>query len=275
MALSADRLKGRVCVVTGAASGIGRGIALVLAEHGARVALVDVSDLTETVAEVTAVAKSSPEDNVLACRCDITSPGDLECMVREVMARWRRQIHVVVNNACRFVFHDVLTATPEDWDASLAVNVKGHALVLRHVVPYMVTDGTGSIVNISSISASIAQPNLATYAVTKAAILQLTRNTALDLGVKHKIRVNAVCPGAIFTPATLAHFEGDKKKNPEKNLQFDPWVRKMNGGILDRLGTTREVGMAVLFLASDESSYCTGSALMVDGGWGAHPVSSL
>ena len=271
------RLHNKVCIVTGAASGIGRGITEVFAEHGACVAMFDLTSLEETVLAVqeTMKQRGAPfvaEERLLLVRCDITDERQLARSVQAVLEKWGRKISVVVNNAARFVFRDVLSASGSDWDASLSTNIKGHALVQKHSIPHMVHDGTGAIVNVASVSAFIAQPNMVTYSVTKAAIMQMTRNTALDLWGRYKIRCNAVCPGAILTPATYAHFEGEKKKFPEKNLTFDAFVKEMNGGIIDRLGTTREVGSAAMFLASEESSFCTGSALMVDGGWSTAPT---
>eukprot|EP01061_Rhynchopus_euleeides_P033096 TRINITY_DN5527_c1_g1_i1.p1 TRINITY_DN5527_c1_g1~~TRINITY_DN5527_c1_g1_i1.p1 ORF type:complete len:307 (+),score=93.70 TRINITY_DN5527_c1_g1_i1:80-922(+) len=270
------RLLDKVCVVTGAASGIGRGIATVFAEHGACLALLDLQPLDGTLEAIresfAEKGLAFVEDRILRVRCDITCEAELRRSMEVIAARWGRRITAVVNNAARFVFRDVLTATGHDWDATLSANIKGHALVLRYAVPHMAHDGTGAIVNISSISSFIAQPNMVTYAVTKAAILQMTRNTSLDLWSRYKIRCNAVCPGAILTPATHAHYAGEKQKNPDKELTFEDFVKGMNGAIIDRLGTTREVGCAALFLASEESSFCTGTALMVDGGWSTNPT---
>eukprot|EP01063_Lacrimia_lanifica_P039696 TRINITY_DN8787_c1_g1_i1.p1 TRINITY_DN8787_c1_g1~~TRINITY_DN8787_c1_g1_i1.p1 ORF type:complete len:281 (+),score=108.64 TRINITY_DN8787_c1_g1_i1:44-886(+) len=256
------RLNGRLCVITGASQGIGRGIAEVFAAHGGKLALLDIASLEETRAAIRGAGRPDP----LCLKCDISVDSEVKAAVEQVSAHYGGQaIHALVNNACRFVFKGVVEATPEDWDASLGVNVKGTALVQRHVVPKMATDGKASIVNIASISAYVSQYSMATYNATKAAILQMTRNAALDLWNPYRVRVNAVCPGAILTPATYSHYEATKRTDP--GLTFEDFVKNMNGGIIDRLGDVKEVAAMVLFLAGDEGSFCTGGSFLVDGGW--------
>ncbi len=150
------------------------------------------------------------------------------------------------------------TAAPEDWDASCRVNIRGHAVATKAVLPHMKHAG-GSIVFLGSISSYLAQPGCATYATMKGAIVQLARNCAYDLS-RYSIRCNSLCAGTIETPISAAEREAH-------GWSLDEWERiKTKDVMLRRVGTQREVANAALFLASDESSYCTGSSLMVDGG---------
>src|SRR5690606_17612449 len=168
-------------------------------------------------------------------------------------------VDVLVNNAAVFVLKGV-EASPEDWQRSLSVNVVGTALCTRYAAEEMKKRGGGAIVNLSSISGFVAQPHFLTYSATKAAILQMTRNTALDLA-PFNIRVNAVCPGTILTQASYKHME-------RVGQSFEEWNAEQSASqLLGRVGQPREVAYPVVFLASDEASFITGTHLMVDGGY--------
>jgi NAD(P)-dependent dehydrogenase (short-subunit alcohol dehydrogenase family) len=149
----------------------------------------------------------------------------------------------------------------EDWKQSLGTNIIGTAMVTKYAVEHLKKHG-GAIVNLGSISSFIAQPDFFAYSATKAALVQMTRNMAMDLG-PHKIRVNAVCPGSIITPASFRHME----KTGMTLEQFN----KGEGAktFVGRAGQPREVAWAILFLASEEASYITGASLVVDGGYTA------
>jgi len=250
------RLKDKVAIVTGAASGIGQATAELFAEEGAKVVLADMdTKLGEAV--TSGIREKGGQGHFL--RADISSEGDARS-ISERAIRVFDGIDILVNNAVAFVLKG-FDATVEDWQRSLGVNVTGTAMVTKYAVERMKKNG-GAIVNLSSISAFIAQPDFFAYSSTKAALLQMTRNMAMDLG-RYKIRVNSVCPGTILTPASFRHME----KVGLTLEQFD--AEEGAKTFLGRAGLPKEVAYAILFLASDESSYVTGASLMVDGGYTA------
>ena len=180
-------------------------------------------------------------------------------MVKAASAKFGDKIHVLINNAALFIFKSVEFATAEDWDRTAAVNIKGHALVTKHVIPLMKNAGGGSIVFQGSISSFVAQPNCCTYSTAKGAIVQMARNCAYDLS-KYNIRVNSICAGTIETPISA-------QERDAHGWSFSEWQSlKTKDVMLRRVGHVREIANATLFYASDESSYCTGGHLMVDGG---------
>jgi len=170
------------------------------------------------------------------------------------------RIDILVNNAAIWVFGPITEISSEDWDKILAVNVKGYAFCIKHTLPHMIKQRKGSIVNIASISGFIAQADMIAYNSTKGAIIQMTRCTALDYG-KYNIRVNAICPGFIDTPISRRHCMA-------LNQNWDEFVANaIKEFFIPRLGTTHDVAMSVVFLASDESTFVTGTTLAVDGGY--------
>ena len=169
-------------------------------------------------------------------------------------------IDILINNAAIFVLRGC-DATAEEWQRSLGVNVIGTALVTKYAVEELKKRG-GAIVNLGSVSSFAAQSDYLTYSATKAAIVQMTRNMAMDLG-PYKIRVNSVCPGSILTAASYRHM----KKLGMTPEQFN--AEEGAKALLGRVGQPHEVASAILFLASDEASFITGSFLMVDGGYTA------
>ncbi len=250
------RLKNKVAMITGAASGIGQATAELFAEEGASVAVVDV-DVER--GEATARNISEHGGQARFVRADIARGADCAQAVSETLQAYGT-VDILVNNAAAFVLKG-FGATPEDWQLSFGVNVVGSAMITRYAVAHMKQKG-GAIVNLSSISGFVAQPDFFVYSATKAALLQMTRNMAMDLG-PYRIRVNSVCPGTIITPASLRHME----KVGLTLEQFD--AQEGAKTFLGRAGRPREVAYAILFLASDEASYITGAALMVDGGYTA------
>lgn len=252
------RLEGKVAIVTGGAAGIGKATCELFVREGAAVVVADVSEQkgNNLVRNLTRQG-----GRAIFVRTDISQESSVREMVAATVAAFG-SIHVLVNNAAIFVLKGI-EATTDEWRRVLDVNVIGTALAVKHVAPEMRKTG-GSIVNLGSISSFMAQPSFITYNATKAAITTMTRCMALDLALD-KIRVNAVCPGVVWTKIVecLANESGMDRTAADA----DPaW-----GGacMLKRIAEPIEIASAILFLASDESSYVTGSHLMVDGGYTA------
>ena len=251
------RLSDKVALVTGAADGIGAATAERFAEEGAAVVLVDIDATGGWAVAARIVEKGGRAVFVLA---DISNEADAAGLA-DAAAREFGGLHILVNNAATFVLQGI-EASVADWRRSLDVNVIGTALVTRAAVPLMTTSGGGAIVNLASISSFVAQPHFVTYSASKAAIVQMTKNLALDLAPQG-IRVNCVCPGTILTRASRDHME----RTGTTLEQF--LAAEAPKHLLNRVGTAREVANAILFLASDEASFITGTHLMVDGGYTA------
>ncbi len=241
-----DRLKDKVCIVTGGGRGLGRAIALRFAKEGARVIAVSVSDAGKDVAEVA-------EREIEFLRADVSQPEAVQAMAAHCRKRHGR-LDVLVNNAgkgdpLQRRIHEVPV---ESWDDTIAVNVRGAFLVLKYCIPLMLDSGGGSIVNMASIGSFRASPRSSAYITSKGAMLMLTRTAALEY-VDDNIRVNALCPGAIEIDLVRA---------------APPEVREMLQARIPqgRMGTPEEVASFALFLASDEASHVTGGAYAVDGG---------
>lgn len=247
------RLRDKVAIVTGAASGIGQATAIRFVEEGATVVAVDTNEdgLKQT-------AEDTNFGNIYTIVGDISKEDVVVAVVTETMRQFGK-IDCLINCAAKFIFKS-LDATAEDWMKSLTANVISAALMTNHVATEMQERGKGAIVNLGSISSFMAQPGFTTYSATKAALVQMTRNYALDLG-PFGIRVNCVCPGHTKTPAVarIARDLGRRLSDVEAELSCDP--------IFKRMAEAREIANAILFLASDEASYITGTSLMVDGGY--------
>src|SRR5579883_1298973 len=237
------RLQNKVAIVTGAGAGIGQATAEVFGEEGAKVLVADVDGQT---AEETARKIQSKGGTARSLQADIS---------READAR------KIADTAAVFVLKG-FDATVEDWQRSLGVNVIGTSMVTKYAVEHMKKSGGGAIVNLASISSFVAQPNFFAYSATKAAILQLTRNMAMDLA-PFNIRVNCVCPGTILTAASRRHMESVGMTFEQFNAEEGAKT------FLKRVGQPREVAYPILFLASEEASYITGASLMIDGGYTA------
>ena len=250
------RLKDKVAIVTGGASGIGRATAELMAEEGAKVVVADVDPQNGQAVAVGIQAKGGAAHYV---RADISKEAEAKNISDEALKIFGR-LDIAVNSAAVFVLKG-FAATVVEWQQSFGVNVVGTALVTRYAVEHIKKQG-GAVVNVGSISSFLAQPDFFAYSATKAAIVQMTRNMALDLAPLG-IRVNCVCPGTILTAATQRHMD----KVGVTLEQFDQEEGAKN--FVGRIGQPREVAHAILFLASDEASFITGASLMVDGGYSA------
>jgi NAD(P)-dependent dehydrogenase (short-subunit alcohol dehydrogenase family) len=252
-----NRFEGKVALVTGGGSGIGRATCLRFAEEGASVV---VAEIDEKRGRAVADEIHGTGGRAIFVRTDVAD----ETSIRETIARAAAEfgrIDILVNSAAVFVLKGI-DATVEEWRKILDVNVMGSALMAKHVVPHLRKAGGGAIVNLGSISSFIAQPQFVTYNTTKTAILGLTRCLALDLAPDN-IRVNAVCPGAVWTPIVmeLTAREGMDRKAADANPQWGA------AHMIKRIADPREIASAILFLSSSDASFVTAESLMVDGGY--------
>jgi NAD(P)-dependent dehydrogenase (short-subunit alcohol dehydrogenase family) len=246
------RLESKVCIVTGAAHGIGRAIAERFAAEGAWVLLADV-DRDSGEAAVAGISKAGGVSQFV--QTDVSVPEQIERAVKVADEKHGR-IDVLVNNAAYLGdWNDALDATAEEWDRSYEVTLKGAALFTRAVLPRMIEQKRGSIINVASIQGLVAGRSSAAYTSMKHGLIGLTRSTAVDFG-RHNIRANAICPGPIRT-----------RISPPDGTELHQ--RQVSKTMLARTGEPSEVAWPAMFLASDESSYVTGAVLPVDGGWSA------
>jgi NAD(P)-dependent dehydrogenase (short-subunit alcohol dehydrogenase family) len=253
------RIEGKVALVTGAAMGLGAQTARVLAREGAAVLLTDLAD-----EEADAVVRAIRADGGRAAYLhhDVTQEADWEAAVAAAKEAFGA-LHILVNNAgIAGGPFPLMTHSLEDWRRVLAVNLDGVFLGMRHAGPLIAASGGGSIINLSSILGKVGLPEAAAYCASKGGVLLLTKSAALEwapLG----IRVNSLHPGFIDTPmvanSVMLGPDGNEKK-----------AMLVAAHALGRFGVPREIADAVLFLASDESSFMTGAELVVDGGYTAH-----
>jgi NAD(P)-dependent dehydrogenase (short-subunit alcohol dehydrogenase family) len=249
------RLEGKVCVITGAGSGIGRASALLFAREGARVIVADVdrAGADETVKQIHDAGGTASV--VIA---DVTEPTAAQRLADDT-AQAQGRIDVLFNNAGISGVGTAHETSVELWDKVMAVNVRGVFLVSKFVVPHMIQKKKGSIINMSSTIAEIGLAQRASYAASKGAVLALTRAMQVDYA-PFGIRVNALLPGTIHTPFVEKYLR-ESYPNREDGLNA---IRKRQ--LTSDLGKPEDVASAALFLASDESSFVMGSGLFVDGG---------
>jgi NAD(P)-dependent dehydrogenase (short-subunit alcohol dehydrogenase family) len=253
-------LQDGVAVVTGAAEGLGRGIAEAFAEAGAQVGILDRN--AELGQQTTDEMARATGRRCAFAACDISREEEVIRAVGHIATALGAPT-VLVNNAGIFILKG-LEATVEEWQEVMSVNIMGPALVAKHVVPHMRRAGGGAIVNVGSVSAFIAQRGFMTYSATKAAVVEMTRCMALDLADDH-IRVNSLSPGAVWSASVqrLAQELGHTKEtvSREPNLGLEQ--------IIQRPADPIEIGRAAVFLASSDASFITGANLLADGGWTA------
>jgi NAD(P)-dependent dehydrogenase (short-subunit alcohol dehydrogenase family) len=244
------RLDGKVAVITGAAGGIGREAALLFSDEGASVCVADVS--AEAGEEVAAAARDAFFQQV-----DVTDPASVEAMYAATAERYGG-VDILYNNAGIMPADDasVLETEPEAWERVLDVNAKGVYLCCRHGIPRLLERGGGSVINVASFVALVgAATSQIAYTASKGAVLSLTRELAVEFA-RQGVRVNALCPGPVETPLLLRLFEDDPAAYERRRVHLP----------MGRLAKAREIAQGALFLASDESSYVTGSTFLVDGG---------
>jgi NAD(P)-dependent dehydrogenase (short-subunit alcohol dehydrogenase family) len=247
-----SRLANKVAIVSGAAHGIGRAIAELFAEEGASVIVIDRDSEAGQAVVANICATGAVAEFV---RADVSSSTEAERAIKQAAEQFGR-IDVLVNNAAHLGdWVDVEQATDEQWERSFSTTFMGAVHFTRAALPWMTRQERGSIINVASIQGLVAGRSSAAYTSMKHALIGLTRSTALDFGARG-IRANAICPGPIRT-----------RISPEPGSELHQ--RQLSKTMLARTGEPREVAWAAVFLASDESSYITGAAIPVDGGWTA------
>jgi NAD(P)-dependent dehydrogenase (short-subunit alcohol dehydrogenase family) len=244
------RLDGKVAIVTGAGSGIGRAVCDIFAREGAAIGAADIDPAT---ADEVAAGIEAAGGRSLSVHADITDAGDIQVMVEKVVDRFG-SLDILVNNAGRRIVKPFLEHTEEEWRQMLDLNLTGHFLCCKAGVPHMLKAGGGRIVNVASIAGLVGRAKRVGYCAAKGGLLAFTRALAADLA-EDNIRVNAVNPGLIETGLNAA-FAVDPVIGPQ-------WAK---GNLLNRWGQPDDIAEAVLFLASDESSFMTGEYINLDGG---------
>jgi NAD(P)-dependent dehydrogenase (short-subunit alcohol dehydrogenase family) len=250
------RFEKQVIIVTGGAKGIGKACAIAFAQEGGQVAIADVDEEAglETVGEIEAVGGKA-----IFVKCNVSKTSDVQSMVEKTLAAFGG-VDVLYNNAGVVRYGKVVELSEEDWDLQININLKGTFLTCKYAIPEMIKRGGGVIVNTASVQAYSSQQTVAAYAASKGAVVSLTTTLALDHAAD-KIRCNCITPGTIDTPMLEW---GAKKFNPENPGQAIFEWGKLHP--IGRVGRPEEVAKMVLFLASDDSSFCTGGSYRIDGG---------
>ncbi len=245
--------KGKAALITGAGSGLGRGIARTLAEQGAAVV---INDIREEAARETERLISQDGSSAAAAIFDISDPAGAKAAVETALHAFGR-LDVLVNNAGRQLIRDAADIEPEEWRGLMSVNLDAAYLCSKYAIPAL-TRTRGSIINVSSVHAQATIRTFAAYAASKAALLGLTRGMALECAPLG-IRVNAISPGAIETPLLQEFFNAsaDPELARQEALKSEP---------IGRFGTPADIGNLVAFLASDAASFITGAEILIDGG---------
>jgi NAD(P)-dependent dehydrogenase (short-subunit alcohol dehydrogenase family) len=259
------RLKDKVSIITGAASGIGKATALVFTGEGAKVMCADVNaDGAEAVARQ--IVDTGGE--AASIKVDVSKEAEVQEMIAQTVARWGR-LDVLYNNA-GIGYGMPVTQVPEsEWDRLIDINLKGVFLGCKHAIPEMLKNGGGSIVNTASDAGLVGTAMLSPYCASKGGVVLFTKSIAVEWGAMG-IRVNCVCPGVIRTPILDPFLQQAQALG---TTQEEIWERMARAHPVGRVGEPEEVGRAVAFLASDEASFITGVALPVDGGFQAGPPS--
>jgi NAD(P)-dependent dehydrogenase (short-subunit alcohol dehydrogenase family) len=243
------RLSGKVAIITGAGSGIGAATARRFALEGARVVAVDITGAEGKIADELG-------EHAIAVHADVANADDVRLMIDAALERFDR-VDILVNNA-GIEGDQAPTAecTEENFDRVVAVNLRGVFLGMKYGIPAMLASGGGSIINTASVAGLVGFAGIPAYCASKGGVIQLSKTAALEYADRN-IRVNAVCPGVIWTPM-VERFSGGTEEGRAQMSALEP---------VGRLGTAEEVAELILYLASDESTFVTGAAIPIDGGF--------
>jgi NAD(P)-dependent dehydrogenase (short-subunit alcohol dehydrogenase family) len=248
------RLADKVAIITGAAGGIGRATAILFAQEGAKVVVVDYAP--EGGQETVEMIRRDGGEAIFV-ETDVSKAAAVEKMIQKAVETYGR-IDVLFNNAAVTIPASVVDATEEVWDKTMDIDLKGVFLPSKYAIPHMIRGGGGTVINTASMCGLVASRNQAPYSAAKGGVIALTRQMAIDYA-SHNIRVNSICPSEVRTPMFLGFI--NRAPDPEKKMQ--ELVARIP---LGRVAEPEELARAALFLASDESSYITGVTLPVDGG---------
>jgi NAD(P)-dependent dehydrogenase (short-subunit alcohol dehydrogenase family) len=248
------RLQNKIALITGGASGMGESTAFAFAREGARVVVVDI-DGERAVSVVNQIKEQGGMG--LALQADVTMEEDIQHMVMAARSEYGR-LDILDNNAGGSLIKPITETTEADFHRIVNLNVLGVVLACKHAIPVMIEGGGGSIINIASLSALRARPNMALYVASKGAVAALTRSLAIDFG-REGIRANCICPAATDTPMLARHYA--RLENGQAKRKADEAVIP-----LGRHALPEDIAQLAVYLASDESQYISGQVITVDGG---------
>jgi NAD(P)-dependent dehydrogenase (short-subunit alcohol dehydrogenase family) len=252
------RLKGKTALITGGGEGIGKATALLFCKEGAKVGITGRTK--KKLDQVVREAKGKGE--IVAFPGDVSLEKQVKDTVNKFIERFKK-VDILFNNAGMLEAGNVLTTSVDSWDRTIDINITGMFLMSKYVIPHMIKNGGGSIINNSSVAGFIGCENTLAYSTSKGAVMQFTRSMALD-HVKQGIRVNTICPGFIKTKMN-EDFIGNP---PDAQKQLDEIAAKIVP--IGKRGEPIDIAYGILYLASDEARYLTGSSLVIDGGWTAY-----
>ncbi|MCX7265546.1 MAG: SDR family oxidoreductase [Betaproteobacteria bacterium] len=252
-----SRLAGRVAIITGAAGGIGSAAALLFCEEGASLVMVDLPD-SPLQAVVDGILKKIPTAQIEMVFADVGQEASLKIIAESAVRRFQK-IDILVNNAGVRAYEALAQTTASTWEKILSVNLLSYAYLIRECLPYLRSSGHASVVNISSTHAVNPRSGMGQYDVAKAGIVSMTKTLAFE-EASHGVRVNAVCPGLTLTPFHV------KRAQAQGKTEQDLRQEDVTHNIQKRWSDPREIAYPILWLASSEASFVTGSVLMVDGG---------
>ena len=248
------RLKDKIALITGGTSGIGEAAAVLFANEGARVA---IAGRNESRGHAVTARILEGGGSAIFIRTDVRKAAECRRAVESTTSSFGR-LDILFNNAGVFYAHDALNCTEEEWDLQLDINLKGTFMMSKYALPGMIAQGSGVIINNSSGWGIVGGDKAVAYCASKGGVVLLTKAMAVDHG-RQGIRVNCICPGDVETPMLPedARFRG---------MNWEEYLAGCRNRPLGRIGTAEEIAKAVLFLASDDSSFMTGASLVVDGG---------